>query len=45
MRYYLVHSFVVHYNLEEQSNNFGRITFKAEKQGHKYLTVVSTEKR
>ncbi|KAK7098537.1 transforming growth factor-beta receptor-associated protein 1-like [Littorina saxatilis] len=31
--------FVVHYSIEEETNSSGRVSFKTEKQGHKFLTV------
>ena len=34
-------SFVVHYSIEEKSQPNGRVSFVSEKQGHKYLSVVS----
>ena len=37
----LVDSFVVHYVVEEKMTPDGRYTFNCEKQGHKYLAVVS----
>ena len=34
-------SFVVHYILEEKTSHSGKVSFHSDKQGHKYLALVS----
>ena len=37
----IISSFVVHYSIEEKTVSTGRVSYHSEKQGHKYLGVVS----
>ena len=39
-----VSSFVIHYVIEEQTTSTGKTLFVNEKQGHKYLGLVSNNK-
>ena len=34
-------SFVVHYIIEEKTAHSGKVSFHSDKQGHKYLALVS----
>ena len=36
-------SFVVHYILEEKTSHSGKVSFHSDKQGHKYLALVSVK--
>lgn len=39
--FYYCFSFVIHYVLEEKTSPSGKVVYTSEKQGHKYLTLVS----
>ena len=40
---YCSFSFVVHYILEEKTSHSGKVSFHSDKQGHKYLALVSVK--